>query len=410
MKDKNKYISHSPSFYVWKRFKKNKLALFGLIIIFISLIISIFGYTIMPDSTPMANDMALQLTTRKPGFKIKTLSVRKNKPSDRPNFFVKMFEGEESAFTSIPIVDYRFDGAEIVFEEYSGIESNEGDLQRINLAQVVYPLSINAPEIVVENDSVQFTSYTGERITRSISDLQKETEKHIENKLYLLGTDRFGRDFLSRLMAGTKVSLAVGLISVVISLFIGITLGAIAGFFRGWVDNLIMWLINVVWSIPTLLLVIAITLALGKGFWQVFVAVGLTMWVDVSRLVRGQIFSIREMEFVEAGRALGFKNYRLIARHILPNIMGPVIVISAANFASAILLEAGLSFLGVGAQPPTPSWGMMIKENYGYIIMDAAYLAILPGLAIMIMVLAFTFVGNGLRDSYDAKDQLSTKI
>ncbi len=411
MKDKKKYISHSPSFYVWKRFKKNKLALSGLVIILISLLISVLGYTIMPDSTPMANEMSLQLTTRKPGFKIKTLLVKKNKPAHSSNFFSKMFNGEENMYSEIPIADYRLDGSDIVFEEYTGIERNDGDLQRINLAQVNYSLSITNPDISVSEDSIHFTLYNGNKMVKSVFDLQKETvDNHLKEKIYLLGTDRFGRDFLSRLMAGTKVSLAVGLISVIISLFIGITLGAIAGFFRGWVDNLIMWLINVIWSIPTLLLVIAITLALGKGFWQVFVAVGLTMWVDVARLVRGQIFSLREMEFVEAGRALGFKNYRLITRHILPNIMGPVIVISAANFASAILLEAGLSFLGVGAQPPTPSWGMMIKENYGYIIMDAAYLAVLPGLAIMIMVLAFTFVGNGLRDSYDAKDQLAAKV
>ena len=164
-----------------------------------------------------------------------------------------------------------------------------------------------------------------------------------------------------------------------------------------------VWIINVVWSIPTLLLVIAITFALGKGFWQVFVAVGLTMWVEVARVVRGQILSIREKEYVEAGRALGFSNFRIIFHHILPNIMGVVIVISAANFASAILLEAGLSFLGIGVQPPMPSWGSMIKENYGYIILDSAHLAILPGLAIMLMVLAFMLVGNALRDALDVK-------
>jgi peptide/nickel transport system permease protein len=180
-------------------------------------------------------------------------------------------------------------------------------------------------------------------------------------------------------------------------------MGSLAGFFRGKTDDVIMWLTNVIWSIPTLLLVIAITMALGKGFAQVFIAVGLTMWVEVARVVRGQIFSLREMEFVEAGRALGFTNFRIVLRHVLPNIMSPVIVIAASNFASAILLEAGLSFLGMGAQPPTPSWGMMIKENYGYIIVDAAYLAIYPGLAIMFMVLAFTWLGNGLRDALDQK-------
>ena len=208
---------------------------------------------------------------------------------------------------------------------------------------------------------------------------------------------------VSQLIIGTRVSLSVGFISVIISLVIGILLGSLSGFFRGWVDNLIVWFINVVWSIPTLLLVIAITFALGKGFWQVFIAVGLTMWVDVARVLRGQIFSIREKEFVEAGRALGYKNFRIIFRHILPNVMGPVIVISAANFASAILMEAGLSFLGIGVQPPMPSWGTMIKEHYAYIILNSAHLAILPGIAIMIMVLAFMLIGNGLRDALDTR-------
>lgn len=228
----------------------------------------------------------------------------------------------------------------------------------------------------------------------------------IIKKTFWLGTDRFGRDMLSRLMAGTRISIAVGFISVLISLFIGISLGAIAGYFRGKIDDAIVWLINVIWSIPTILLVIAITMALGKGFWQVFVAVGLTMWVEVARMVRGQVISLRENEYVEACKALGYSNFRIILKHILPNIMGPVIVISAANFASSILVEAGLSFLGIGTQPPMTSWGSMIKDHYGYIIVDAAYLAILPGIAIMLLVLAFILVGNGLRDAFDVKGSI----
>ena len=164
-----------------------------------------------------------------------------------------------------------------------------------------------------------------------------------------------------------------------------------------------MWFINVIWSIPTLLLVIAITFALGRGFWQIFIAVGLTMWVEVARIVRGQIISIREKEFVEAGFALGYSNYRIITKHILPNVLSPVIVISAANFAAAILIEAGLSFLGIGVQPPMPSWGGMIKEYYSFIILDSAYLAIVPGIAIIVMVLAFLTLGNALRDALDVK-------
>ncbi len=272
------------------------------------------------------------------------------------------------------------------------------------MADIVYPLSEEKTDIKTDEIKIFFNDIDNRARSANINELSDiVVNNNIKNRTFLLGTDRFGRDLLSQLIIGTRVSLSVGFISVFISLIIGISLGAIAGFFRGWVDNIILWLINVVWSIPTLLLVIAITFALGKGFWQIFIAVGVTMWVEVARVVRGQILSIREKEFVEAGTALGFKSSRIIFRHILPNIMGVVIVISAANFASAILIEAGLSFLGLGVQPPVPSWGTMIKEHYGYIILDYAYLAILPGIAIMLMVLAFMLVGNGLRDALDVK-------
>ena len=224
-----------------------------------------------------------------------------------------------------------------------------------------------------------------------------------EHRKFILGTDQFGRDFLSRLLLGTRISFSVGFIAVFMSILIGILIGSLGGFFRGRVDDLMVWLINVVWSIPTLLIVIAITFVLGKGVVQVFIAVGLTMWVEVARVTRGQILSVRETTFVEAGKALGFNNIRIIIKHIIPNIINPIIVISAANFASAILLEAGLSFLGIGVQPPMPSWGSMIKENYAYIILNDAYLAILPGIAIMILVLAFMLFGNALRDALDVK-------
>ena len=198
----------------------------------------------------------------------------------------------------------------------------------------------------------------------------------------------------------------MGLTAVLISLTIGILLGATAGYFRGRTDDVIMWFINVVWSIPTLLLVFAITLALGKGFWQVFIAVGLTMWVNVARLVRGQVLAVRELEYIEAAKALGYSDMRIILKHILPNILGPVMVIAASNFASAIVIEAGLSFLGVGVQPPQPSWGLMIKENYNFIITHNPMLALAPGIAIMLLVLAFNLVGNGLRDALNVRSKL----
>jgi peptide/nickel transport system permease protein len=236
------------------------------------------------------------------------------------------------------------------------------------------------------------------------SNQNMEAENMIHEKTYWLGTDKYGRDLLSRLMAGAVVSLAVGAIAVIISLLVGLTLGLIAGYYRGITDKIIMWFTNVIWAIPTLILVMAITFAFGTGFWIIFLAVGLTMWVEVARITRGQVLSVREKEYVEAARALGFSEGRIIFKHILPNILSPVIVISAANFASAILIEAGLSFLGLGAQIPTPSWGNIIREHYAYITTDLAYLAIVPGVLIMMLVLAFMMVGNGLRDALDVRE------
>jgi peptide/nickel transport system permease protein len=397
----------SLSSLAWKKFMKDRLSVFMLFLVIFAVVIAVLGYLVTPDSSPYANAQYLEIAAKNPGFKIEMLKVRKDQPENEKGFFLTMFYGKESDYTYYPLYSWHFEGASMIAEDYTGDTPNEGTVRKYNVADVVYALSdtdVTASATASEGH-LAFMTIDGQKHDERISELQEKIkEDNIIKRTFLLGTDKFGRDVLSQLIIGTRVSLSVGFIAVLISLVIGILLGALAGFFRGWVDNLIVWFINVVWSIPTLLLVIAITFALGKGFWQVFVAVGLTMWVDVARVVRGQILGIREKEFVEAGRALGFRNFRIIFKHILPNVMGPVIVISSANFSASILTEAGLSFLGIGVQPPMPSWGTMIKEHYAYIILNSAHLAILPGIAIMIMVLAFMIIGNGLRDALDTRE------
>lgn len=355
---------------MWRRLKKNKGALFGLIVIVLALLVSVFGYVIAPDNSPNADLQTVEIQARQPGYSQQFLKIPGNKHPEG-SWLDHFISGRKYDFQLVPITGFRINGDSLLIDKF--IDDDTSLVQYYAVAQLIHkdPAAI---------------------------------EKNFVTKKYWLGTDKFGRDILSRLIIGTRVSLAVGLIAVLISLTLGIVLGALAGYYRGWVDEAIMWLVNVTWSIPTLLLVFAITMAVGKGFWQIFIAVGLTMWVSVARLIRGQVMAIKEMEYIQAARALGFKNSRIIWRHILPNILGPVMVIAAANFATAIIVEAGLSFLGIGIQPPQPSWGLMIKENYNFIITHNPLLALIPGFAIMLLVLAFNLLGNGLRDAVDVKE------
>lgn len=363
------YAVYQPSLSfwqaAWKRLRRNKAALAGLTLILLSVLLALFGYFIAPDPSPYANRIILEIGGRKPGFEQSFLRVKKEQHANT-SWPQRAMYGKPDRFEYIPITGARPSG-----------------------------------------DSLQVQKFIDEGLTETrVYHKSQLAEQPVEKRRFLLGTDKYGRDILSRLIIGTRVSLSVGLITVLISLTLGILLGAVAGYFRGRTDNLIMWLINIIWSIPTLLLVFAITLLLGKGFWQVFVAVGLTMWVNVARLVRGQVLAARELQYVEAARVLGFSHTRIIVRHILPNILGPILVIAASNFASAIVIEAGLSFLGVGVQPPQPSWGLMIKENYNFIITQNPMLALAPGFAIMLLVLAFNLLGNGLRDALNVRGKI----
>jgi ABC-type dipeptide/oligopeptide/nickel transport system permease subunit len=360
-REKNKEMTTAANRNTWRRLIKNKGALSGIVIIILSILAALFAHLIAADGSPDANRQIVEIEGQKPGYTQQFLKLPVNRKIEHTSFFQRLLHGSDDLYQYIPIDGYEHKGDSIIIRKFifKGVSERVG-----------YPVS----------------------------------QTQVTSKTFYLGTDKYGRDILSRLIVGVRVSLGVGLVTVIISLSIGVLLGALAGYFRGRTDNVIMWFINVLWSIPTLLLVFAITIVLGKGFWQVFIAIGLTMWVNVARIIRGQVLSVREMEFVEAARALGYSHVRIIFRHVLPNVMGPVMVVAASNFASAIVIEAGLSFLGVGVQPPQPSWGLMIKENYNFIITHNPILALAPGFAIMLLVLAFNMLGNGLRDALQVKE------
>ena len=347
----------------FKKFKQNYFGIASLCFVIFVGFMAIFAYVFAPDDSQYANQMHLSIHSKPPGFEVSML-IKPNTSPNPQSLIDKLFFGDKYPVREVPILSYQIQQQKLSYQPYNS---------------------------------------TGLEGLEKVIDLEAFPKVHIENKKFYLGTDKFGRDLLSRILVGARISFFIGFIAVSISLLLGLLLGSLAGYYGGRIDAMIMWLINVTWSIPTLLLVIAITLALGKGFWQVFIAVGLTMWVEVARVVRGEVMSVKEQQYITAARALGFSDFRIIFKHILPNIMAPVIVISAANFAAAILIESGLSFLGIGAQPPMSSWGAMIKAHYNSIILGKPFLALIPGFCIMALVMAFMLIGNALRDALDVK-------
>lgn len=332
------------------------------------MLLSIFAYCIVPDNSHNANSQNIELAKLAPMTKVSFVSFKEN-DSNKTSFFTFFWNGKS-------------------------VNSK--------LVALASPQSIE-----IEGNNVQLTLHTGALATYSLSMFafpeKNKTDfiaKNVHAQTFFLGTDSYGRDVLSRLILGARVSLAIGLLATLLSVCIGFVLGATAGFLGGKIDALLMGIISVIWAIPTLLLAIVLGFVMGTGFWQLMLAIALSNWVEIARLVRGQVLSIKNLPYIEATQALGISSRRTLFRHILPNILSPLIVMAVSNFGSAVLVESGLSFLGLGVEVGVPTWGRMVFDGYNYILFEnGKWLAIFPGIALILLVVSINLLGNGLRDA-----------
>ncbi len=376
------------SLSIWQTLRRRKAAMASIYVIVFAGLIALFAYLLAPDSSPDANRRIPELRARRPGFTRLFVKVPRPNPPERKSFLARRFTGQETSYKLLPVNKYFFRADTLVVSHYldKGLQETQVFPVRSLMDESLLP-----PFDITKRTSVRkFQKAAGRQV--------------ITRKFFLLGTDNDGRDILSRVIVGTRVSIAAGVVAVLLSMTIGIILGTFSGYFGRKVDSLVMYLIDVLSAVPVWLLVFAITLTTGRGFVRILVAIGLAMSVNVIRTIRGRVATLRRKDFIKAAEVLGLSNVRIVFRHILPNMAGLLMVVALETFAAAIVMEAGLSFLGLGAQLPMPSWGLMIRGYYDFPIANGLCMVLVPGIAIVTLVCAFNILANSLRDVLAAQD------
>lgn len=360
----------------WRRLKKNKLSMLGLFFIFFMILAAVFGpYVISHDYSTQ------ELTLANIPPKIQIYKI------DDDNYFYmhneyRLFEVQEDGTLGARIREakdnlmernreYTYAGKDILLDyKYAALKADQ------NPEGIKFKLFVDGTEI--------------------------EPYKKVRNKSYVWGTDSLGRDMLARVLYGARISLTIAFIATMVNLFIGVLYGGISGYFGGRVDNIMMRIVDIINVIPLLLYVILLSVVIGAGFESIIIALGSVYWVSMARIVRGQVLSLKEQEYVMAAKTLGAKTMRIMTRHLIPNAMGPIIVSMTMMIPSAIFTEAFLSFIGLGVKAPMASWGTLANDALGA-LRSYPYQLFYPSLAISVTMLAFNFLGDGLRDALDPR-------